>query len=271
MHALLIVVWWILAVYVVGVVVAWRLQERVVYQPPRGVPPEAVDALQVTYTAADGTELFAYVAGERERARRAIIAFHGNADLARWLVPWAVRLAGETSSVVLVAEYRGYDGVAGRPTYKGLMADAIAARSYVEQVLGVAAENTIYFGHSLGTAVATELALLTAPSALVLESPFTSASAMARRFPVPGVGFLWPLIARVHYDTVRHVAALDVPVWVVHGDRDVVVPLRMGQAVFGAARNKGELLIVRGAGHNDVSAVGGSDYWSFMRRASSSE
>ena len=63
------------------------------------------------------------------------------------------------------------------------------------------------------------------------------------------------------------VRSLRAPVWVSHGDRDAVVPVRMGREVFAAAENKGELLVVRGAGHNDVPQVGGQAYWSWLVRA----
>ena len=65
----------------------WWLQERVVFQPPRGIPPHDVAARRVTYRAADGVELFAYVVGNCGGANTVMIAFHGNADIARWFVP----------------------------------------------------------------------------------------------------------------------------------------------------------------------------------------
>ena len=90
---------------------------------------------------------------------------------------------------------------------------------------------------------------------------------MARRMIVPGLGALWRVISRVHYDTIGRVRRLSSPVWVAHGDRDLVIPLRMGREVFAAAARRGELLIVRGAGHNDVDEVGGDAYWDWLRRA----
>jgi hypothetical protein len=106
-----------------------------------------------------------------------------------------------------------------------------------------------------------------APSALVLQAPFTSAREMAARMLVPPIPWLWRRISRVHYDTRALVALLDAPVWVAHGARDVVVPTRMGRQVFGASRRPGELLIVDGAGHNDVSDIGGERYWRWLTSA----
>jgi pimeloyl-ACP methyl ester carboxylesterase len=71
----------------------------------------------------------------------------------------------------------------------------------------------------------------------------------------------------VHYDTREAVRSLPVPLWVVHGDHDVIIPVRMGREVLEAAQVKGELLIVRGAGHNDVTERGGIAYWEWLRRA----
>src|SRR5206468_768345 len=126
------------------------------------------------------------------------------------------------------------------------------------------------FGHSLGSAVAADVAAsmdLDAPAALVLQSPFTSAREMAARMLVPPVPWLWRKISRVHYDTRSIVETLDCPVFVAHGTRDVVVPLRMGRQVFAAARRPGELLIVPDAGHNDVPDVGGARYWRWLTAA----
>ena len=115
--------------------------------------------------------------------------------------------------------------------------------------------------------MAAELAARQAPRALVLQSPLSTARAMAARLGVPGVTRLWWLISRIHFDTPACVRALAAPVWVAHGDRDIVIPVRMGHEVFAAASDKGELLVVKGAGHNDVAEVGGEAYWSWLVRA----
>ena len=128
----------------------------------------------------------------------------------------------------------------------------------------------VLYGHSLGSAIATELAGFMQsrpPAALVLQSPFTSAQAMAARMLVPPIPGLWRLIARVHYDTRRAVGSLAIPVHVAHGTRDVVIPVRMGRAVFAAAKRPGALLLVEGAGHNDVADAGGRDYWRWLTTA----
>src|ERR1051325_6786791 len=257
----------LLVVYGAALVMVWRFQERIVYQPPRVRPVEGVPAERIDYTAADGTRLFAYVVGDCSAAPVVILAFHGNADLARWLIPWASEVARETRACVVLPEYRGYDACPGAPTYSGVATDALAALACASEQLGAPAEHTIYYGHSLGSAVAAELAAIRPPQALILQSPFSSARAMARRMTVPGLGGLWRIISRVHYDTVARVRSLAAPVWIAHGDRDLVLPLRMGREVFAAAARQGELLIVPGAGHDNVDDLGGAAYWDWLRRA----
>jgi pimeloyl-ACP methyl ester carboxylesterase len=137
--------------------------------------------------------------------------------------------------------------------------------------LNVPTSNLVYFGHSLGSAVAAELAATMPPRALVLQAPLSSARAMASRMIVPGLRAFFRLISRVHFDTLARVAGVTTPVWVAHGDRDRVIPVRMGREVFAAAACPGELLIVRGAGHNDVAEIGGAAYWSWITRAVRSE
>ena len=253
------------AVYLAVVVAVWWLQERIVYQPPkRGQGPVGSPA---RFTSADGIELWGWLVGSCTPKSRAILAFHGNAELARWVIPWAEELARRTGVCVMLAEFRGYDGLEGRPTYAGIAADARAARRYLVEDLGVSQAAITYYGFSLGTAVATELASEFPPRALVLQAPLSSARAMARRMALPGLSALWRAVSRVHYDTLAIVGRLDCPVWVAHGDRDLVIPVSMGREVFAAAAKKGELLIVPGAGHNELAELGGEEYWVWLEKA----
>lgn len=254
------------ALYVVMLVAAWRMQERIVWQPPRLAQYPSADTRRLDYASDDGQPLLAFLVGDPAHAPGVLIAYHGNADLAAWVVPWASEVERATGWAVLVPEYRGYGGLGGSPDYLSSQRDARATYRLARQELGVDSARIALYGHSLGSAIATELAVEHAPSVLVLEAPFTSAREMARG-PLAPVALLWGVIARVHFDTRAKVAELNVPTWVVHGERDGVVPARMGRAVHAAARMPGELLIVRGAGHNDVSDVAGDKYWSWLRRA----
>ena len=286
LRSLLVVAGLLLCVYAGLLLMLWARQEGIVFQPP-GPPWDEVDTVRVTYAAEDGQQLFGYVvraegggqrAGESDSALThlpsagtrpplILLVFHGNAEIAAWSLPWAREVTRRTGATVVLAEYRGYAGLSGRPTYAGSRLDARAAWEYARTSLGATPQGTVIYGHSLGSAIGVELASEIKPRALLLESPFTSARAMAARLGVPGILPLWRAISRGHYDTREHVAALDGPVWVVHGDRDVVTPVHMGREVFQAARRKGELLILEGVGHNDVVEAGADRYWGWLERA----
>lgn len=264
---LLLVAVGLVLLYVGVLSMLWWFQERIVFQPPSGVARSHVEATRVEYRAADGVALFAYVVGDCRTDSTVLLAFHGNADLARWFVPWAQRVSRETGACVVLPEYRGYDGLLPLPSYATSSLDARAALQYVRDSMRVPASKLVYFGHSLGSAIAAELAAAAPPRSLVLQSPFSTARAMAARMFLPAFTVFWRIISRVHFDTIARVRALRVPLWVAHGDRDIIIPVRMGEEVFAAAPVKGELLIVHGAGHNDVAEVGGARYWSWLAHA----
>lgn len=253
---------------VIAFLALWWKQERVVFQPPRVyiLSPDSSIA-RLDYRASDGQLLRAYLVGPSQSAISLVIAFHGNADIAEWLVPWARELHVHTGASVFLPEYRGYSGLLGRPTYMASQADAHAALRHVEYELGVPRRQLVFFGHSLGSAVAAELAVAAPPAALILQSPFTSARAMASRMLVPPLPNLWDHVSRVHFDTAARVHELSSPVFVAHGGYDLVVPVSMGHAVYQSARVRGQLLIVQGAGHNNVPEIGQQAYWTWISAA----
>jgi fermentation-respiration switch protein FrsA (DUF1100 family) len=260
----------VVAVAAIFTISLWLGQERLVFQPSGPPFPDvsATEAHRIDYRAEDGQPLFAFVVRPTDTTPRGVlIAFHGNADLAAARVAWAREVAARAGWTVLVPEWRGYAGLPGPPTVAGVARDARAALRIATDSLGATPEHLALYGHSLGSAVATELTEHVRPAALVLESPFTSARDMARIVVARPIEAVWGLISRVHYDTERRVAQLDAPVSVAHGDRDLIIPVRMGERVFAAAREKGELLIVRGAGHNDVEDVAGEAYWRWIEHA----
>jgi pimeloyl-ACP methyl ester carboxylesterase len=267
MRPLVLVLVALAAAYLLLIAAAWAWQERIVWQPPRVAAYPATTAQRIDYAGDDGQPLYAYLVGNPGRSAGLLIAFHGNAELAVWRVPWAEEVARRTGWAVLLPEYRGYGGLPGSPDYAGSQRDARATHRLAREQLAVDSSRIAYFGHSLGSGVATELAAERAPAALVLVAPFTSARDMARAMRGLPFGSLWGMIGRVHFDTPAKVATLDAPVSVAHGDRDAVVPVQMGRAVHAAARVKGELLIVPGAGHNDVADVAGQKYWEWLTTA----
>ena len=251
------------ALLVGSVLLLWRAQERILFQPPPlyGEPPEAG---RISYETIDAQQLSGYLIGDPRRAPGVLICFHGNADLAVWQLDWAKTIERRTGCAVFLAEYRGYMSRGGKPTYETSKLDARAAYDHMRIAYGIDRGRAAYFGHSLGSGIAVELAEIHPPRALLLQAPFSSAQAMARLIVWPLISHIWKFLSRIHFDTIAIVSELDVPVSVAHGKRDRIVPFRMGMEVFRSARCKGSLLAVDGAGHNDLPQVAGEEYWRWV-------
>ena len=244
----------------------WWAQERILFQPPR-LHEAPVESGRVYYEASDGQRLVGFVVGDPRATSGVLLCFHGNADLAMWQLDWARDVLRNTNHAVFLAEYRGYMSLGGSPTYSNTKLDAQAAHDHLVSAFGLDHGCIAYFGHSLGSAVAAELAESRPPKALLLQSPFSSARAMARLIVSPPVVLVWKAVSRIHFDTRQAISHLDAPVSVAHGKRDRVVPSRMGVEVYEASKRKGQLLLVENAGHNDVADVGGPDYWRWVKGA----
>ena len=267
MRPVLVVLLVLLSLYLLLIAAAWAWQERLVWQPPPPDHQAVTGARRITYEADDGQPLYAYLVGDPARAPGLLLSFHGNAELAAWSVPWAAEVARRTGWAVMVPEYRGYGGLPGAPTFDGARRDALAAHRQARTELGVDSPRIVFHGHSLGSAYAAWLAREHPPAALILLAPFTSVRDMARAMRVLPLDAMWGAIGRVDFDTRAVVASLDVPVSVAHGERDVVVPVHMGRSVHASARRRGALLLVPGAGHNDLMMVAEADYWAWLERA----
>ena len=261
-----VVAYVVLALIFSALVVLWHEQERILFQPPRLTETVPIGG-RVGYDALDGQKLAGFIVGDPQHSRGVLLCFHGNADLAVWQLGWARAVEHHTGFAVVLAEYRGYMSLGGSPTYASTKLDARAAYDHLRVTYGVDRGRIAFYGHSLGSAVAAELAEIHPPAALLLESPFSSARAMARLIVSPPVVLVWRAISRIHFNTERLVAELDVPVSVAHGKRDHIVPVKMGSDVFEAAKVKGQLLLVDQAGHNDVAEVAGEEYWHWFRKA----
>jgi hypothetical protein len=203
-------------------------------------------------TAADGTRLNAWWFPKSD-ARFMTLYLHGNGGNVTHRIDHAQAVLS-AGSAVFVLDYRGYGKSQGHPSEPGLYEDAEAAYSDL-LALGYSPNQIIFHGESLGTAVAVDLALGKPCAALILESPPMSLSKMADTV----VPILGPLV--VHgYDTYRKIRRLHVPLLVIHGDADEIVPFSQGQAVFRVANQPKYFWRVPGANHNDLLYVAGSDY-----------
>ena len=159
---------------------------------------------------------------------------------------------------VLALEYRGYGLSRGSPSEEGIAMDAIAARRWIDDYVGaLPAEERpliVYFGRSLGGAVATRLATVHPPDALILECPISSIPDLAKT--ATPWRFL-PVEKFIHnrFDAVSHAAGVRCPLLVMHSEFDEIVPIESGRKVFDAATGPKQFYVIKGAPHN------GADYY----------
>lgn len=245
-------------VVAIGFGVLWAVQRQLIYFPDdRDVPPAdavIVGARDVTLHTADGLELGAWFvpepAGAAARGMAVLVApGNGGNRLDRAGLAEALRDRG---FAVLLLDYRGYGGNPGTPSEEGLAADADAASEALAD-LGYPPERVIYFGESLGTGVVAALQARTQPAGVVLRSPFTElADVGAHHYPFLPVRML----LRDRFPVIEHVADSEVPMTVIRGDADEVIPTELSAKVAKAVPNLVEEVVFVGIGHNDGAMFG---------------
>lgn len=239
------------------VVLVWGVQRRLIYFPDPGPVPRAGDvfpgAEDVRFPTEDGLTLNGwFVPAGTGRAAGAVLVLNGNAGHRGHRAPLAKALA-ERGFAVLLFDYRGYGGSAGRPTEEGLLRDARAARSYLEH-RGVVAPIAL-FGESLGAAVALAVAVEKPPAALVLRSPFTSLAEVGRvHYPLLPVR----LLLRDRYSSLERIRSLACPLLVVAGGGDRIIPAGQSRTLFDAAPDVAKrFVLLPGLDHNDPELIDG--------------
>ena len=245
----------ILLAGIVGLLLLRLLARWMIYpRPAVQLPTEGeLDLLSpharlVRYESADGVSLAGIRVPPPGPTIAALLYFHGNAESAAQNLPFAEELAEEGIDTLL-AEYRGYSGLPGRPTEMGLNADAEAALHALRPPGD--GPPLVLAGRSLGTGVAVQLASRQPPRLLVLISPYTSLVDMGRSL----VGPLAPALVPDRFDNLSKIAAVTCPVVIIHGTEDEVVPFRMGRRLAAAGRSV-RLIPVEGRGHNDLPDLG---------------
>jgi len=226
-------------------------QPRLVYFPQvdrelTATPRVAgLDYEEVILHAVDGVKLYGWWVPARQ-PRGAVLMMHGNAGNISHRIGY-LTMFNRLGYSVLLFDYRGYGKSEGHPDEEGTYRDADAAWRHLNEARKVPARDIVMVGESLGGGVATRLAQKYPPRALVLASTFTS---------VPDFGAqIYPwlpvrLIARIHYDNLARIGSIAAPVIIAHSRDDDVIPFAHGEALFEAAREPKQMLVLAG-GHNE--------------------
>ncbi|MBW1992040.1 MAG: alpha/beta hydrolase [Deltaproteobacteria bacterium] len=242
----------------------WEFSEKgIVFFPDPyliGTPADhGLDYEEVFFPAEDGVKLHGWWV-PREGSPT-LLWFHGNAGNISHRLDNLKLLWELTGVQVFIFDYREYGRSEGRISREGTFKDALAAYRYVTESRGLPGEELVLFGRSLGTALATDLAIRYPCRALILESPFTNSKEMARLY----APFFFDWRPRVPYDNLGKIGQVRAPVMVVHGTQDEIIPVDMGRRVFEAAPEPKELYLIPGAHHNDTYMVAGREYFARLK------
>jgi fermentation-respiration switch protein FrsA (DUF1100 family) len=237
--------------YLLLVVGMFAFQRSLLYFPSKSyVSPEDAHAnkalRELPVRTADGIELKGWYAPATTKPFT-FVFFHGNGDslLGDVEVPEPYIAAGYG---FLIAEYRGYSGLPGKPTEAGLYADG---RAYLYGLMaqGLKSENIILLGHSLGTGVAVQLAGEFKVGGLILLAPYLSMTKLAQAaYPfVPA-----RLLVLDRFDNEKKIGGVNVPVLIVNGTADEIIPPSQGKRLYELAKEPSEFQSMPGRGHNDI-------------------
>ena len=196
---------------------------------------------------------------------RYLLYFHGSALNIGANINHARRFHHMGFSVLLVS-YRGYGKSDGTfPSEAQVYSDAQAAWNYLVEQKGIDPGAIFTYGHSLGGAVAIQLAISN-PTAggLIVEAAFTSIADLARRMPKYRI-FPIELIVRQRFDSLEKVSQLQVPVLYIHGTNDQLVPHEMTRELYQRTSSPKKLKLILGGGHNNSASVGGAEYLNAVR------
>jgi fermentation-respiration switch protein FrsA (DUF1100 family) len=238
----------------------WTMQRRLMYFPAGGVPTPGELGLTgvepVTFETIDGLGLSGwFFAASGPSPRVTVVVFNGNAGNRAHRAPLAAALRRHGLQVLLV-DYRGYGGNPGAPSKNGLAVDGRAARAYLAGRPDVDRSRIVYFGESLGTAVAVDLAVEHPPAALVLRSPFTSMRDLGQHhYPFLPVD----LLLRDRFAAIDQIQRVRVPLLVIAGGHDRIVPIENTRRLYEAAVAPKTLFVLPDADHNDYELLAGDE------------
>jgi hypothetical protein len=213
---------------------------------------------EVRFPAAGGVQLHGWLV-PGEAGKPLVVFFHGNAANISHRVGQIACLNGLGLSV-FIFDYRGFGASTGRAlSEEDLYRDGRGALAFLA-ARGWPPRRLIYFGSSMGAAVALQMALEVPPAGVVLECPFTSLREVAWHMtPVTYALVGWWSIGPA-FDNLDKIGSLTRPLLILHGDRDDKVPLEMSKRLFARAAGPKTLQVASGAGHSDLFRVGGEAY-----------
>ena len=220
----------ILVIYSSVLIILYIFQRSLMYHPDEnnyfGDKLE-VKIEKVKITTSDNIDLLGWFHKKDLKNLKTIVYFHGNAGKLENRI-YKLNYFKEMDVNFLIIAWRGFSGNNGKPSEKGLYEDGKSTITWLKN-LGLLDEDIIIYGESLGTGIATELAQNNNYAGLILETPFTSMIEAAKNFyPYIPVG----LLLKDKYKNDKKILDINIPLLVMHGEADQIVPFWMGKKIY---------------------------------------
>jgi pimeloyl-ACP methyl ester carboxylesterase len=265
------------SVYSVACLSLWVGQSRFIFFPQREITtqPEQYklsyqDVSLPVQTEEGKTENIHgwWIPANRPNAK-VLLFLHGNSQNIGGNLKHANRFH-ELGFSVFIPDYRGYGkSEGGFPSETQVYADAQTAWNYLTQQRGINPKEIFIYGHSLGGAIAIDLATKhPEAAALIVESSFTSIADMVRRDPKFAI-FPVDLLLHQKFDSIHKVRSLTMPVLYIHGTADSLIPFSMSQQLFDATSSSKKLVFIPNGGHSNNATVNRSLYFSAVQNFTS--
>jgi alpha-beta hydrolase superfamily lysophospholipase len=231
-----------------------------------GLPFSTFDQRDILIETGEGITLGGrlYPAGEHAPA---ILYFHGNGEIAADYDDIAP-LYQKESITLLVVDYRGYGRSQGSPTASSLLTDAVSSFTSLDGIIsgnGLSPTRLFAMGRSLGSAAAIEVAEHAGNrlAGLIIESGFAHTFALLSRL---GVHIEDADEERDGFGNLSKIKRLELPTLIIHGGEDMLIPPSEGRALYAScAAERKQLVIIPGAGHNDLMYRGREQYFHSIR------
>jgi fermentation-respiration switch protein FrsA (DUF1100 family) len=254
------------AALMVVLAVLRTFENRFIFFPPRypeGFPapgnyPRDLEEIWISTT--DGVRLNAWFR-PNPASSKVLLWFHGNAtNIGRQM--GELETYSRLGLGIFALDYRGYGKSEGSPDEAGVYHDAEAAYRYLTEQRRFPPKSIVVYGHSLGGAVAVDLASRHPCGGLIVESSFTNTGEMARMmFHLPLIEYL----PRSRFDSLAKIGRVRAPILVIHGTRDPTIPFSMGGRLYDAAPEPRTFLPIDGGEHNALFIEGGERYWKTLQ------
>ena len=219
--------------YLLLLIVAFFFQRNLLYHPSgdsysKGMAwEEPIEIEKVKIKTDDDIQLLAWFYNENIKKFKTILLLHGNAGSLESRI-YKLNHFKDLNVNFLIVAWRGFSGNRGKPTEAGLYIDAKSAVKWLKSK-GVTEKNIVLYGESLGTGVAVEIAQNKNYAGIILESPFTSMVDLGNKyypyFPVQ-------LLLKDKFESYKKIKKVSIPVLVMHGKLDSIVPFAMGKKMY---------------------------------------